>query len=783
MVSLDQKLLHQIVDNNWNEDLLQGQFGLEKENARVDKNGNLALTPHPAAFGNKIDNPYIQTDFSESQVEMITPVFTTIDETYRFLESLQDIVMQELNDEYLWTSSNPPALPQEEDIPIAKMDDPLEDSYRNALAEKYGRKKQLLSGIHYNFSFNEGFIRKLYDASGRQKQYKDFKNEIYMKVARNILKYRWLLIYLTGASPVFNKTYVEQCVSLSHQMDEQSHYFPHMNSLRNSVCGYRNEKPIYVSFHSMEEYVHDLSNLVHSKELLSAKEFYSPIRLKPAKRENALQELLEHGVAYLELRMFDLNPLYKNGISLQTLRFIHLFLVYMLLKRDEPFDKAEQQQANADVDTLMREGLHGEQYEIALTILNEMNTMIDVINPDNQEFLELLAHQKSIIMNPDLSYASIIKAEIKQSSYLDYHMKKAKEYAEDRLVAGYKFAGYEDLELSTQLLLKAAVKRGIHFELIDREENFIVLKKNGHTEYVKQATKTALDSYSTVLIMENKIVTKEVLKQQGIRVPGGKAYGNLQEALLDYEAFRSSQIVIKPKSTNFGLGITIFTNDFTKRDYEKALEMAFEHDRTVLLEEFMTGKEYRFLVMGNEIVGILHRVPANVVGDGIQTIEQLIAEKNKDPLRGVGYKTPLERIQFGEAERMFLINQSKNPLDVPRLDEVVYLRENSNISTGGDSIDYTDDIPDSYKQIAIRAAKAAGATFCGVDMMIDNIDEDAADLNYSVIELNFNPAIHIHCYPYQGKNRKADDKILDLLFESSPDPFWQHGLNDSTKKV
>lgn len=216
--------------------------------------------------------------------------------------------------------------------------------------------------------------------------------------------------------------------------------------------------------------------------------------------------------------------------------------------------------------------------------------------------------------------------------------------------------------------------------------------------------------------------------------------------------------------SSFGLGITIFNQNFSKEDYRKAFEMAFKHDQTVLLEEFITGKEYRFLIMGDEVVGILHRVPANVVGDGVHTIEQLVHEKNKDPLRGHGYKTPLEKIQLGEAEEMFLKNHSYSWSDIPQSGKVIYLRENSNISTGGDSIDFTDDIPDSYKNLAIQSAKAAGATFCGVDMMIDDIKEDATDANYSVIEINLNPAIHIHCYPYKGENRKADEKILDLLF-------------------
>ncbi|MDP4107585.1 MAG: bifunctional glutamate--cysteine ligase GshA/glutathione synthetase GshB, partial [Bacillota bacterium] len=242
MGMLNHELLELVMDNHLQKEIWRGNFGLEKENNRVDGNGKLALTPHPKAFGNKMENPYIKTDFSESQLELITPAFETIDETYKFLETLHDIVTLELHDEYLWPSSNPPALPNDEEIPIALMNNPEEDHYRLQLAEKYGRKRQLISGIHYNFSFNEEFLKSLYNALNVNKSFKDFKNSIYLKVARNVLKYRWLLIYLTGASPVFDKTYIEKCVQLSEHMDEESYFFPNMNSLRNSVCGYRNEK-------------------------------------------------------------------------------------------------------------------------------------------------------------------------------------------------------------------------------------------------------------------------------------------------------------------------------------------------------------------------------------------------------------------------------------------------------------------------------------------------------------------------------------------------------------
>ncbi|MBT2764625.1 bifunctional glutamate--cysteine ligase GshA/glutathione synthetase GshB [Paenibacillus sp. ISL-20] len=771
---LNRELIQVVIDHALQNDLLRGHFGLEKENVRVDQDGKLALTPHPKAFGSKTENPYIQTDFSESQIEMITPAFESIEETYHFMEALQDIVSVELEGEYLWPSSNPPMLPEEKEIPIAKMSDPIADDYRSELADKYGRKRQLLSGIHYNFSFDEKFLAKLYETDGQHKDFKEFKDAIYFKVARNLMRYRWLLIYLTGASPVFDNTYIEQCVNLADSHDNKSYYFPIMNSLRNSMCGYRNEKSYYVSFNSAKEYVHDLNRLIQQNELLSVKEFYSPVRLKTAKGINPCQELVEDGVAYLELRFMDINPLHKIGISKEMMHFIHLFILFMLLKVDESFHEEDQRIADVNQDQVIMEGIKGylnepeySQFtmeEMALAVIDEMKDMVQLLFPKNENYQHILDSEKQKILHTELNVASRVKSEIQKSSYLTYHLEKAKTYAQDSIQNGYRFAGYEDLELSTQLLLKAAVKRGIRFKWMDRDENFVLLSKGTHKEYVKQATKTSLDSYSTVLIMENKVVTKEVLKQHGIRVPSGEAFQSLDEAMSTYETYRGTPIVIKPKSTNFGLGITIFNQDYSREDMKKAFEIAFTNDQTVLLEEFMTGKEYRFLVMGDQVVGVLHRVPANVVGDGIHTIEQLVHEKNKDPLRGKGYKTPLEKIQLGEAEEMFLQNHAMGWNDIPQLGEVIYLRENSNISTGGDSIDFTDEMPNSYKELAIQSAKAAGATLCGVDMMIDSLEEEATDTNYSIIEINFNPAIHIHCYPYIGKNRKANEKILDLLF-------------------
>lgn len=322
--------------------------------------------------------------------------------------------------------------------------------------------------------------------------------------------------------------------------------------------------------------------------------------------------------------------------------------------------------------------------------------------------------------------------------------------------------GFEDLELSTQILIKEAKNRNIKVELLDRKDNFLRLIKKNKVEYVKQATKTSADKYITFLIMENKLVTKKVLIENKIQTPAGDMFNSIEDAVASFSKYKKLPLVIKPNSTNYGIGITIL-KDYNLQDYEEAVKSAFLHDSSIIVEEFFEGKEYRFLVINNEVAGILHRVPANVIGDGESTIEQLVKIKNKSPLRNKGHVTPLEFIELGDIEKEFLKGQKKNFQYIPEKNEQVFLRKNSNISTGGDSIDYTDDIINDYKEIAVQAVNAVGAKISGVDIIIKNIKEKPAKKNYTIIELNFNPALHIHNFPYIGKNRHVEKKVLDLL--------------------
>ena len=166
MSYIKENFIQIIKDLSLQEDIFRGFFGLEKECNRVNINGELALTNHPKAFGGKLTNPYITTDFSESQIEIITPKCSNIKECYDFLENIYNVVALEIGGELLWPQSTPPILPKEEEkIPIAIFDQSLKGQkatdYRKILAEKYGKKKQLISGIHYNFSFHKEVLKEI----------------------------------------------------------------------------------------------------------------------------------------------------------------------------------------------------------------------------------------------------------------------------------------------------------------------------------------------------------------------------------------------------------------------------------------------------------------------------------------------------------------------------------------------------------------------------------------------------------------------------------------------
>lgn len=745
--------IRDIIKENGLEELYSKvKIGIEKEGQRVLESGIISKTPHPNVFEPRHKHPYIQTDFAESQVELITTPENSEKDVMRVLNAIHEVVLKNLQkDEYIWPLSVPGILPDEEDIKVAQFEKSWDVEYREYLVEKYGKYKQMVSGIHYNFQIDDTFMERLSEV--KKLSLVDTKNEVYMKLARQFIRYQWILIYLFGASPLAEDKYF-----INGKKPDGL-----VRSLRTSRYGYVNDEDIVVSYASLEKYISDLTGYVKNNKLIAEKEFYSSVRFRGA---DTVTKLPETGIKYMEFRLFDLNPFAPFGILEKDIRFIHLFLK-TLVWIDE-VDKESSEIVGKEYSEKIALSNPYDKLEYldeGLEILDKMKEMVQQLGLSESD-IRLIEDKEDELIDPTLTIAAkLVKEYEREHDMVSIGMELAKHYKNEALKEYYSLNAYDNMELSTQAVIEDAIKYGIKVDVIDENDQFIRLENADKVEYVKNGNMTSKDTYISPLIMENKVVTKKVLDEKGFRVPKGYEVSNLEAALQIFNYIKNKPIVIKPKSTNFGLGISIFKHGTDNiEDYSKAVNFALKEDKDILIEEFIEGTEYRFFVINGETKAVLLRVPANVVGDGVHSIRELVELKNENPLRGDAKKTPLKRIELGEIEELQLKEQGYKFDTVLEQGRVAYLRENSNISTGGDSIDMTDEVHDSYKQLAVEISNTMMAKVCGVDLIIPDVKKAAEKENYGVIEANFNPMMMMHIYPHSGKSRRLSKEVLKMLF-------------------
>ncbi|MGX2945643.1 bifunctional glutamate--cysteine ligase GshA/glutathione synthetase GshB [Enterococcus alishanensis] len=732
--------------------LLQARFGIEKESQRVNLAGELVTSDHPKTVGDRLFHPYIQTDFAETQLELVTPVAENITDVLAYLEAIHDVTQRSMpENEMMWPLSMPPALPENEDeIDIAKLFRHEDVLYRRFLARVYGKRKQMVSGIHFNFEYGEDLVKQLYRQQNEVVTLEKFKTELYMKIARNYLHYRWLIIYLFGASPLSEARYFYD----DDRPDEP------VRSIRSSRFGYVNKPDVVVSYESLEKYNEDLLENVERGRLSEEKEYYAPVRLRGGER---VSDLINHGIRYVELRNIDLNPFDRIGINYQEVEFLQYFMLYLLWTDEgENADEWVAEGAVRNEEVSLEHPLKETTYLAeGQKIFAEMLEMADNLDLDRQ----IIEEFATWLEQPEKTIAARVLTADKKEGQAAFATDLGKKYYDQAYEKPYQLAGFSEMELSTQALLFDAIQQGIGAEVLDRSDQFVRLQHGDHYEYVKNGNMTSRDTYISPLLMANKTVTKMVLAQAGFRVPQGETFSSLMEARKAYPKFAQQAFVIKPKSTNYGIGITIFKGETALADYQTGLALAFKEDQEVIVEEFMVGTEYRFFVIDGEVTAVLLRIPANVVGDGKKTVKELVTEKNQDPLRGSDHRAPLEIIQLGELEQLMLKEQGMTIQTVPAEGQQVFLRENSNISTGGDSIDITDEVDESYKKIAVDAVAALGAKISGIDLIIPDIHKPYEnEQDYGIIEANFNPAMHMHIFPYAGQGRRLTQDVLTLLY-------------------
>jgi len=335
--------------------------GIEKESLRVMPDGTLVDTPHPQGLGSALTHPHITTDFSESQVELITGVHADIDACLAELTELHQVVYRHIGDELLWCASMPCKLPAEDEIPLGQYGTAnvgrLKTAYRQGLAHRYGRRMQTISGIHYNFSLPQEAWPLLQRADGDTGPADAYQDRGYFSLIRNFRRHSWLLLILFGSSPAVCGSFLGDHPHHLNAWETGTLIAPYGTSLRMGRLGYQSEAQasLAVSFNSLAGYATSLHRSLtepyppyeaigvfdgeNYRQLATTllqieNEFYGTIR--PKRRihpgERPLRALGERGVEYVEVRCVDVNPFHPIGIDAGEIRFMDIFLLHCLLQ-------------------------------------------------------------------------------------------------------------------------------------------------------------------------------------------------------------------------------------------------------------------------------------------------------------------------------------------------------------------------------------------------------------------------------------------------------------------
>ena len=324
-----------------------------------------------------------------------------------------------------------------------------------------------------------------------------------------------------------------------------------------------------------------------------------------------------------------------------------------------------------------------------------------------------------------------------------------------------RFAQRKELGPSTASLVRAAEERDIPWQRLN--EYSLVQFGQGKYQQRIQATITSKTPHIAVEISCDKEDTHNLLKDLGLPVPLQRVVYGPKEAVLAAQLV-GFPVVVKPLDANHGRGVSINLNspEQVTVAYEKALENA--RGRSVLVESYIEGFDHRMLVVNGELVAVAKRVPGHVVGDGRQTIEQLIEEVNRDPRRGIGHEKVLTRLELDHQASRLMATAGYDKDTVLKAGEVFFLRSTANLSTGGTAIDMTDVAHPDNKEMAERAIRSVGLDVGGVDFLTSDITRSYKAVGGAIVEVNAAPGFRMHVAPSEGEPRDVAGKVMDMLF-------------------
>lgn len=312
---------------------------------------------------------------------------------------------------------------------------------------------------------------------------------------------------------------------------------------------------------------------------------------------------------------------------------------------------------------------------------------------------------------------------------------------------------------STACIVQEAAKRGIPFIRLNKQ-SLVQLGYGIHQKRIR-ATIASTTSNIAVDIAGDKEETKTLLEAAEIPVPRGTVVRSI-EALEEATRKLGYPLVIKPIDGNHGKGNT--TNITTKEQALKAFEAATEYNRSVIVERFITGYDFRALVINYKFICAALRTPASVTGDGVSTIAKLVEETNKDPRRGYGHEKVLTQITIDQFTQKMLDDINYSLETIPAKGELVILKPTANLSTGGTSIDVTEEVHPANIFMFERIAKIIGLDICGIDVMASDLRTPVTENGGAVLEVNAAPGFRMHIEPAEGLPKNVAEPVVDMLF-------------------
>jgi len=450
--------------------LSQSRIGIEKESLRAAETGGISQTPHPQSLGSPLTNPYITTDFSEAMMELITPPCDSVEQALDFLNDLQVFVYSHLREEILWATSMPCVVESGDSIPIAQYGKSnagmMKTVYRRGLGYRYGRTMQVIAGVHFNYSFSQGFWALYQDIEKDKQQRQTFISNRYMCLVRNMLRYGWLIPYLFGASPAVCKSFLHGKPSLLSTFNENTVFEPYATSLRMGDIGYTNNKEsmagIKANYDSLDAYIESLKCAIETPfdeyEKIGVKvdgeyrqlnanilqienEYYSTVRPKQVLRDNEKPSnaLQQRGIEYVEIRSIDVNAFDPLGINEEQLRFLEIFVLFCLLQESQVLSPDEVNEIDMNLVQVAHMGrepdiglsCNDESIELkqwASELLAAMQGTAQILDDahDSMAYTGSLASQLECVLDPARTTSARMLNEMQKNSEGFFHFARRK---------------------------------------------------------------------------------------------------------------------------------------------------------------------------------------------------------------------------------------------------------------------------------------------------------------------------------------------------------------------